>query len=504
MLSLIIADDEPMIVKGIQKLIDWSSLGMEIVATCHDGNSAFSAIVSKRPDLAILDISMPGKTGIDIIKEISALGLETKVIFVSGFQEFGYAKEAIRYGALDYLLKPIKKDDLLKTIEKSLQVDRSTDKNKNVLEDTNEGTILPSKIMSQLARDQVNNYHLIVFDFFLNQIESTSERRLKRFSISSLIEEMVENRKYGIFFNKGQQSILIVSNCESNGVKGIAIEMIQHIKEKGDYAVGAIISHEVKTMSAIPEAYKYCLDRLSNLFFADMMSVPVIVPGESVYIQHYEDEDLETYKQRTIEAIFSAQSEAWIEEFGQYAKIAGVMARGKKENAWFYLNSLIKEVGQRFDNMNIRQNDFDMALALKMGNQSTSYAQMKDQYRSFLASFRDRIRKAVETNEYSDIIKVKKYIDEHYAENVNLELLANQIHMNAYYFSSYFKKHAGENFKDYLNRVRMNAAMQLLLTTSMKSYEIAEEVGFKDHKYFSKIFQKRYGMTPSQYKKTLS
>ena len=95
-----------MITKGIQKLVDWSAMGIEIVGVFEDGESAFEAIVREQPELALLDISMPGMTGIEIIKECLALKLSTQFIFISGFQDFEYAKSAIKYGAIDYLLKP--------------------------------------------------------------------------------------------------------------------------------------------------------------------------------------------------------------------------------------------------------------------------------------------------------------------------------------------------------------------------------------------------------------
>ena len=504
MLTLMIADDEPMIVKGIQKLIDWQGLGMTIIGTYNDGTSALAAIIAKRPDMAILDISMPGKTGIEIIKEVRALGLHTKIIFISGFQEFVYVKEAIKYDALEYLLKPIKKDDLLRTIEKSLTVAPHQIMTQERDIHTDHQTPLPASVMNQLASEEVDHYHLVLLDFLLEQASSASERRLKLFSMAALVEEIVGEEPGRILFTKDQRSVVIVSNHKLAEVKAKVIEIIRRIKERGNYTIGAVISEAIENMGDIPVAYEYCVSRIDDLFFLDMMAVPVIVAGEATFMQHYSNEDLETYKIRTIEAIFSAGSDSWKEEFSQYAKIVGVLASGQKENAWFYLNSLIKEVGQRFAKMNIKLDDFDMTNALAMGKESASYDSMKAHYFVFLERYKEIIKKAVETNEYSDILKVKAYVEKHYPENVTLEILANLIHMNAYYFSSYFKKHTGENFKDYVNRVRMNAAMELLLTTSMKSYEIAEEVGFKDHKYFSKIFQKRYGMTPSQYKRSLN
>lgn len=116
MIKMILADDEPVIIKGIQKLVDFSRLGIEIVGEYEDGKAAFDGILTEKPDIALLDIYMPKKTGIEILKELKALGIETKVIFVSGFQDFQYAKDALTYGAVNYLLKPVIREELVETL----------------------------------------------------------------------------------------------------------------------------------------------------------------------------------------------------------------------------------------------------------------------------------------------------------------------------------------------------------------------------------------------------
>lgn len=109
MLKMLIADDEPVIIRGLQMLIDWAQLGIEICATCENGADALREIFAQSPDLALLDISMPGKTGIEILKALHTAQSRTKVIFISGFQDFSYAHDALSYGAVDYLLKPVKR-----------------------------------------------------------------------------------------------------------------------------------------------------------------------------------------------------------------------------------------------------------------------------------------------------------------------------------------------------------------------------------------------------------
>ena len=122
MLKMLIADDEPVIIPRLTDADRLGAAGIEICATCENGADALREIFAQGPDLALLDISMPGKTGIEILKALHTAQSRTKVIFISGFQDFSYAHDALSYGAVDYLLKPVKKDDLLRAVEKCLPV----------------------------------------------------------------------------------------------------------------------------------------------------------------------------------------------------------------------------------------------------------------------------------------------------------------------------------------------------------------------------------------------
>lgn len=138
---------------------------------------------------------------------------------------------------------------------------------------------------------------------------------------------------------------------------------------------------------------------------------------------------------------------------------------------------------------------------LEQARQSESYECLTGLFEGYFKEYKDRIKKAVVSSEKKDIIHAREYIERHYSENLTLEVLAGEIHMNPYYFSSFFKKNSGENFKDYLNKVRMKHAINLLVSTDKKTADIASEVGFRDSRAFSELFSRIYGETPSNYRK---
>lgn len=120
MIRMILADDEPVIMRGIRKLLDWRRMGIEIVGEYEDGRRALEALVRDKPDIALLDISMPQMSGVEILKECRAMENHVSVIFISGFQDFEYAKDALKYGAVEYLLKPVIREELLRAVEKAI------------------------------------------------------------------------------------------------------------------------------------------------------------------------------------------------------------------------------------------------------------------------------------------------------------------------------------------------------------------------------------------------
>ena len=112
MYSVVLADDEPLIIKGLLKMVDWEQLNAEVVGTAKNGQQLIEQIQRLAPDIIISDISMPKQSGIDVVRYIKENGLRSKVIFLSAYQEFDYAKQALKYGVVEYLLKPVAKDEL--------------------------------------------------------------------------------------------------------------------------------------------------------------------------------------------------------------------------------------------------------------------------------------------------------------------------------------------------------------------------------------------------------
>ncbi|MCP1103019.1 YesN/AraC family two-component response regulator [Aequitasia blattaphilus] len=186
-----------------------------------------------------------------------------------------------------------------------------------------------------------------------------------------------------------------------------------------------------------------------------------------------------------------------------YKRKLAIVSEGNRQDAGFYFCTDIKECEKRFDTMGIALPEVDMLELLEHGRKERDFSRMSQRYKEYFDLYYGCIRNSVISNERKDIEKAKQYIQDHYKENLSLEILADVVHMNPFYFSSYFKKNANMNFKEYINKVRLEQAVSLLLSTDRTINEIAAEVGFRDVRSFLKIFQKYHGETPGSYRKKI-
>lgn len=262
-----------------------------------------------------------------------------------------------------------------------------------------------------------------------------------------------------------------------------------------------IIGKTVEHMSEIPGAFQRCLCMREYFFFADQMRCPVLLEGERVFAFPGGKEQLLRNRSQMIDMVIAQDEEHVEKSFGQFAKTLCAMADGKKEDALFYLCSAVRALDEKFRNLALPHPEFDEKELLEKGRACRDYRELRAAFYEVILGYLKELKLSIASNSNPEFLKAKAYIDKHYAENLTLEILAREVHMNPYYFSSFFKKNAGENFKDYVSRVRVQHAVSLLVSTDMKAYEIALQVGFSDARGFSENFQRIYHETPASYRK---
>lgn len=493
MIKMIIADDEPVIVAGIQKLVDWEGLGIEIAGQYTDGKSALEGIIAHEPDIVLLDISMPGMTGVEILKECRLLGLLSKVVLISGFQDFEYAKAGIQYGAVDYLLKPVIRDELLRAIDKSIS------QREQELWREPEKTGASEDYRGLLPLEE-GPYLPVYVAVFLEE-ENRQMERLTRFSVLSFMESWLEEQDLGIAFTKKENLVVVFKGLSQKEGEQAAILLTKEIEGRFGCPAGAVVGRPVEQMSKIPEEFQECLYMREYFFFRDQMALPVLLVGENVFTALGGNSHLLALRSQMIDLVVAQEKEKLQKGFGQFTKAVCRMADGKREDALFYLCSAVRVLDEKFRGLALPHPDYDEKELLQKGRECRDYGELQEVFYGIVLEYLEKLKTSMVNSSSRDFLKAKVYIDEHYDENLTLEVLAGEVHMNPYYFSSFFKKNAGENFKDYLSRVRVQHAVSLLVSTDMKSYEIALKVGFNDARGFSENFQRIYHETPAAYRK---
>lgn len=505
MLKMILADDEPVITKGIKKLVDWDKFGIQITGVFPDGQSTMEEILKNEPDLALLDINMPGMNGIEILKNITVMGKKTKVIFISGFQDFEYAKNAISYGAVDYLLKPVIREELLRAVQKAIPaaVNEEAFSNAAELLRTGEENMNAGDFAAEKPFRDVS-YVPVLTDVLFTGTESEQEKKLIRFSLYGYLEEKLSENRSGIIFSKNSHIIFILKNMDVPEAGEIIRIMSDEAVEATGKKCAFIVGNQVASMSGIPDECRELIGMEKYLFFSDQIGTPVLIRGEKIFRQTVGKNEMEEAENALFETIISQNREKFERAYQWITRVVCILVDGRREDACYYFCNIIERTGKKIRSLSLSGEETDIKKLLEMGRSCATYADMAEKYGQYLENDFSLVGESVLKNEKKEITEAKEYIESHYRDNITLETMAGIVHMNPYYFSNYFKKNTGENFKDYLNRVRMQHAISLLLSSDMKTYEISDAVGFSDVRAFTDVFQKLYHETPFSYKKRIA
>lgn len=494
-MKMILADDEAIITRGLQKLMDWPALGIDIVGVYEDGKAAFDGIVRHRPDLALLDISMPGMTGIDILKECGRMRLKTQIVFISGFQDFAYAKEAVKWGAVDYLLKPVIREELLSALEKCCRklghpeiVNRSG------------STELAETEYEKLIQTEEGFFQPALAQVLYSEETEPRVRKLTDFSVASCLDNALGAGERGIAFVKQGVIGLVLREKDPKEGRSLLAPLREQVRCVTGQDVRFLLGQPVERLSDVSDAYQVCLAEKARLFFADRFPSKIMETGPPLASGRPGAASGQTEREALIQIVLNRDNERFDGAFEKFGEAVYTLSGEKKEDVCFYFCSVIRQVQTQLSQLGLSERGLEMADLLEMGRAASSWRDLLDAYRSILEGCMQRIQKQAERSERATFLKAKAYIEEHYADELTLTVLADHIHVNSYYFSAFFKKYAGENFKSYVNHVRLRHAVTQLVSTNKKILEIALEVGFSDARAFSSAFQKVYHETPNAYR----
>ena len=543
MLKIFLAEDEVVVRETIKRMIPWEELGFELVGEAADGEMALPLLIRQQPDLLITDIKMPFMDGLTLArlakKEIPGL----KVVILSGYDDFNYAKQAIGIGVEDYLLKPITKNALIERLSeiRSRYEHEKTQKEyyekfqremqayeKNSSRDFFEALVGGSMDMMEvykraekLGLDIVAEaYNVLIFT--MNCDEDFSGQRDEYSSWEAESLELLDN-----FFAGHSSAMLFRSNIFSYGVllKGqretieentrACVDEIRKIlsRQDGRREWFLAVGQSVERLSQIQKSYhtasrafsqRYLYDE--NILYYDEMETMEYPGGQAetednAYLQKVDVNALNpAILQKFLSNGLQEETENFVKDYfyaiGQEPMESLVFRNYVILNVRFSVISFIKGLG--CDTNEMESADTEEVLAESGKNMESAIA-----YAKKMISQAIEIRDQNSGNKNRSILKTAvDFIDSHYMdEEISLNTVANVANVSSNHFSALFSQNMGQTFIEYLTTLRMNKAKELLRCTGMRSSEIAGEIGYKDAHYFSYLFKKTQGMTPSDYRK---
>lgn len=535
-IKVFLVEDEMVIRRGIKNSIDWEKEGYIFCGEASDGELAYPMIIKEKPDILITDIRMPFMDGLELCKLVKKELPNIKILILSGYDEFDYAKEAIRLGVTEYLLKPISSGKLLEALNGVSESIRREKEDKDLvrkyMEEMRENTEHEKqKFFEQMIAGNLSMadaletgkkyemnlsagmYNLLLFRFTLGKENRKSGELLGEAEYA--IEKLTERLEYVFEFQRGVEGwafLLMADNEEqmSERVKELSKDLEEIMKNYSTIAYFGGIGQPVARLRELEESFREAERALAARF---TMELNRIISVEDIRMAQNVDtlDDIEITssgeieKTRTmLEKFLNNGAEDEIDEFVDVyinelpeENLKSVLMRQYIiMDAYIVMMSFCEKIEGIEGEMQAQSEEL---------KNSMKTIQTLEEIKNYIRMLLKKIigvRDTISGRRYSDIIEIAKdQIRKTYmSDEISLNTIAAEVGMSPSYFSSIFSKEMGKTFVEYLTEIRMDRAKELLMCSSMKTSEIGYEVGYKDPHYFSYIFKKTQNCTPKEFR----
>lgn len=531
MLKIFLVEDEFVMREGIKNNVDWMLHGYEFCGEASDGELALPMIQKYKPDIVITDIRMPFMDGLTLSKHVKKELPDTEIIILTGYEEFEYAKEAITIGVSSYLLKPINGEALLKEVdqiaerikekskEKEIREKYKREMQENIQKERKEffdDLVTGSKSVAELLEfanklciDLSSMWYNVVLvktqslkhahDEYSNRLIEIDEK-LKRY----------EEENHLLAFNRNLEGKALIFQADSKEelvrIQGAYLHKMKEVLEEyRNIRYFGGIGIPVNRLRELPNSFEQASHAFAHRYLVnDSRFMDYAVIGQELGGDQSES-DLRSIDPKQVDR----------------GKIQEFLKIGDREEAVYFVEELFNEVGSTAIASNIFRQYIAMDTYfcvgeflenLKLGRDeiepvdiASKKLQSPEGTKEYMVEIIEKaleLREKTASDRYSDVAdEVMRYIDSHYEdEELSLNVLAAHVNFSPNHLSMIFSQQTGQTFIKYLTDFRMNKAKELLRCTGKRSSEISLEVGYKDPHYFSYLFKKTQGMTPTQYR----
>ena len=534
-LKILLVDDEEQVRKIIAKKIMWEKLGYELIGNVGNGREALELIEVNEPDVVLTDIRMPFMDGLELASRLKEEYPDIKVIIFSGFDEFEYAKQALKYNVIEYILKPVNIEEMTEILRKVRQsiVDdilkkRNIEKLREaymkglpVIKERFLTDLIHGKLKSRAEIQQKMSLYQIPLAFqegYLvttlmltdkkidrtNAIEGIDQEEMQYFSVKQYLEEMLQNQYDNIFLRttSGWSVILGIRKGE-RGRKVVMLlnNFCRSCKKLLDIEITAGVGSVVSDIMEIESSYQESKEALGYY--------RIMGKGKAIYIQ-----DVEPGQNESLLSEEKLEDQLMVSiKFGSEEKVCQCIdeivdqAEGKKihdNQVMIYYISLVINLMKFAEKCDVHTGDGEDISRdyIEKIFQIKSADRMKEWMKEICLNIQKEIGREREDATLKLINQAKAFIEMHYQEpSLSVEMICQELHISPAYFSTIFKKEVGESYVSYLTDLRLKKALELLKDTTDKTYVIAEKVGYSEPNYFSYVFKKKFGVAPSKYYK---
>lgn len=515
LMRIIIVDDEPIICEGLQKTINWAMLGAEVAGIAYDGEEALRLAAALAPDIVLSDIRMDGMDGLELAERLRQVNPQLIVIMISGYEDFEYARRAVRIGVTDYLLKPVEIDELMGVVGRAIERIREQEK--------------------AGAPEEDLLWFLSAIDGKPTYTESPLQRR-----------SGWENQAYRIIVsqieNYGNHYIDLPDDARKQ-LQGQWLQAIDGALHNGGLRALSAFAHPnlLFTLVAAPESddeaeWEARLEQAMLAWQGEGVLYCALSPaytklGETAAICDKARQQLAYHVLRT-GSVLSEQACRKLEAGRQQrrglgivpdwaARLSGMLFRQEREEA----NQLVRELFALMREhqllltealslleeqvallrQRLRHSGLPAELAAEQKlhidlHIHNSFAAVEELVLTELAALSAAISSQAMNKFYWAVEKAIRYMEEHYGQDLKASEVAAWLNITPSHFSYIFKQNTGKNFKEYMNSLRIEHARRLLETTNDKVFEIADQVGYSEYKYFVSVFKAVTGLTPKEYR----
>jgi two-component system, response regulator YesN len=531
MFNVLIVEDELPVRDTIISSIDWEKLGFQVVFAADDGQEALEFLENASVDLILTDIYMPFVDGLEFVRRLRKKNNYTKVVFLTGYNEFEFAKEAIELEASRYLLKPITKEELIHVlIELQKEIEEEINQKKNIqwlkveydkklvdirdqwLRDIMAGYVPKETVEKTLA---VNYPSLIAKGYAIGILEIVNKEEvgnslwkqdysLLHFAVYNICNEILSNEHLVIIGEQGKILCLLQGVLEKETyARGLnlleeAIGMVKHIYTM-DMSVGLGSVYEDISSSV----YSYREAKLALEYRILEGTNRVIIYSD---MERNNGKDF-SQTEECMSHIETAIRVGDLERVEKYLDLFFNSLKFKKATINLFktytLTLVTKIYGSYNQNVLSDQDQFAIESSIiEKILQSQRIEEINEIINHLCHEMSKEIKRLRDDDQRSIVQQAKKFIEDYYHEpKLDLNRISEQLHVSSSYFARLFKKHYHMTFLDYLTQHRLEVAKNLLKNTTLKVFEIAERIGYEDPHYFSYNFRKNVGMTPLQFRK---